>query len=281
MEVSSAAPIEPMPALLTRTSIRPNRSITCWTAAVTESSLATSRSRNVTPSSGVTREVSRLVPTTSKPASTSASAASFPMPEDAPVTSATGRFVVIMHSRTRLRNRSVSTCPHCKPIGFRCTSSSGEPIPGRATGRLQVELTGTRRHDGTRPMSRQERRDSTIRAPRSRVFALKGYYGTPAEAIAKRAGATQPYLFRLIPDTKAIAALTRSTEDARLAFESMGKGRGTSGPPAPWAAQWRSVTRGRSRRTPVRRGPGPGRASGSAGIETGPLNRGRGLAESS
>ena len=35
-EFSSAAPIEPMPALLTRTSIRPNRSITCWTAAVTD-----------------------------------------------------------------------------------------------------------------------------------------------------------------------------------------------------------------------------------------------------
>ena len=38
----------------------------------------------------------RLVPTTSKPASTSASAAAFPIPEDAPVTSATGRFVDIM-----------------------------------------------------------------------------------------------------------------------------------------------------------------------------------------
>ena len=40
----------------------------------------------------------RLVPITSKPASTSASAAAFPMPEDAPVTSATGRVVVIMDS---------------------------------------------------------------------------------------------------------------------------------------------------------------------------------------
>lgn len=96
--LSSAAPIEPMPALLTRTSIRPNRSIICWTAAVAEVSLATSRSRKVTPSNRTTREASRLVPTTSKPALTRASTASFPMPEDAPVTRATGRAVVIMNS---------------------------------------------------------------------------------------------------------------------------------------------------------------------------------------
>jgi len=44
-EFSSTAPAEPMPALLTRTSMRPNRSITSSTAAVAESSLATSRSR--------------------------------------------------------------------------------------------------------------------------------------------------------------------------------------------------------------------------------------------
>ena len=64
-ELSSAAPAEPMPALLTRTSIRPNRSITSATAAVTEASLVTSRSRKVTPLRGVTCAVSRLVPTTS------------------------------------------------------------------------------------------------------------------------------------------------------------------------------------------------------------------------
>ncbi|WP_443031823.1 TetR family transcriptional regulator [Streptomyces sp. CA-210063] len=64
-------------------------------------------------------------------------------------------------------------------------------------------------------------------------MALKGYYDTPVEAIAKRAGVTQLHLFRLFPGEKAIAAaLTRSTEDARLAFESVGKRmRGTSGLP--------------------------------------------------
>ncbi|WP_442818985.1 hypothetical protein [Streptomyces sp. NBC_01235] len=68
-----------------------------------------------------------------------------------------------------------------------------------------------------------------MRAPSAhcdREFALKGYYGTSAEATGKRVGVTQAYLFRLLPGEKAIvaAALARSTEEARLAFESMGKG---------------------------------------------------------
>ena len=71
MELSSAAPAVPTPALLIKTSIRPNRSITCWTTVLADSSLATSRSRNITPSRWVIFEVFRLVPTTSKPASTS------------------------------------------------------------------------------------------------------------------------------------------------------------------------------------------------------------------
>jgi AcrR family transcriptional regulator len=58
-------------------------------------------------------------------------------------------------------------------------------------------------------------------------FALKGYYyGTSTEVIAKRAGVTQPYPFRLFPEKKAIvvAALTRSMGDARLAFERAANG---------------------------------------------------------
>ncbi|MGW0747018.1 helix-turn-helix domain-containing protein [Streptomyces sp. NPDC002817] len=88
-------------------------------------------------------------------------------------------------------------------------------------------------------------------APRDREFALKGYYGTSAEAIAKRVGVTRPYLFRLFPGGKAIAAaVTRSMEERPPGVRERGqKDEGTSGPPAPWAAQWRSVTRGRSRRT--------------------------------
>ncbi|MQY39903.1 hypothetical protein SRB17_79310 [Streptomyces sp. RB17] len=43
--------------------------------------------------------------------------------------------------------------------------------------------------------SSQERRQSIIRAAIAE-FALRGYYGTSTEAIAKRVGVTQPYLFR-------------------------------------------------------------------------------------
>ena len=97
-ELSSAAPAAPIPALLISTSSRPNRSITRPTVMLTDSSLVTSRSRNVTSSIGATLEVFRLVPTTSNPASTNTSAAAFPMPEEAPVTSAAGLAVVMVDS---------------------------------------------------------------------------------------------------------------------------------------------------------------------------------------
>ena len=74
-------------------------------------------------------------------------------------------------------------------------------------------------------ISAQERRESVIRAAVAE-FALRGYYGTSTEAIAKRVGVTQPYLFRLFPGKRAIfvAALTRSMEDTRLAFERAAEG---------------------------------------------------------
>lgn len=74
-------------------------------------------------------------------------------------------------------------------------------------------------------MSAQERSESVIRAAIVE-FAHRGYYGTSTEAIAKRVGVTQPYLFRLFPGKKAIfvAALMRSMEDTRLAFERATEG---------------------------------------------------------
>ncbi|WP_409469199.1 TetR/AcrR family transcriptional regulator [Streptomyces sp. HC307] len=74
-------------------------------------------------------------------------------------------------------------------------------------------------------ISAQERRQSVIRAAIAE-FALRGYYGTSTEVIAKRVGVTQPYLFRLFPGKRAIfiAALTRSMEDTRLAFERAAEG---------------------------------------------------------
>lgn len=66
----------------------------------------------------------------------------------------------------------------------------------------------------------QDRREDVIRAAISE-FAIAGYRGTTTAAIAQRVGVTQPYLFRLFPDKKAIfvAALTRSAADTRLVFE--------------------------------------------------------------
>jgi len=74
-------------------------------------------------------------------------------------------------------------------------------------------------------MSAEERRESVIRAATSE-FARGGYYGTSTEAIAKRVGVSQPYLFRLFPGKKAIflAAAERCMEDTVRTFEEAAKG---------------------------------------------------------
>lgn len=74
-------------------------------------------------------------------------------------------------------------------------------------------------------ISALERREGVIRAAIAE-FACTGYHGTSTAAIARRVGVTQPYLFRLFPDKKAIfvAALVRSMDDTRLAFERAADG---------------------------------------------------------
>ena len=52
-------------------------------------------------------------------------------------------------------------------------------------------------------MSADERRESAIRAAMSE-FAHGGYNGTSTEAIARRVGVSQPYLFRLFPNKQAM-----------------------------------------------------------------------------
>src|SRR5512133_2147076 len=88
-ELSSLAPDEPMPALLTRTSMRPDRSSTSRTARATDTSSVTSSGRNTTPPRVSPAAALRLVPYTVNPAPSSARAAASPIPADAPVTSAT------------------------------------------------------------------------------------------------------------------------------------------------------------------------------------------------
>jgi AcrR family transcriptional regulator len=74
-------------------------------------------------------------------------------------------------------------------------------------------------------MSAEERRESVIRAATTE-FARGGYHGTSTEAIAKRVGVSQPYLFRLFPGKKAIflAAAERCVEETIRTFAEASKG---------------------------------------------------------
>ncbi|GAB3172452.1 TetR family transcriptional regulator [Streptomyces incanus] len=74
-------------------------------------------------------------------------------------------------------------------------------------------------------MSAAERRESIVRAA-SAEFARGGYHGTSTEAIAKRVGVSQPYLFRLFPGKKAIflAAAERCVEDTIRMFAEASEG---------------------------------------------------------
>src|SRR3954468_21539542 len=72
----------------------------------------------------------------------------------------------------------------------------------------------------TARMSAEERRESVIRAAVTE-FARGGYVGTSTEAIARRVGVSQPYLFRLFPNKRAIflAAALHCLEKTRQTFE--------------------------------------------------------------
>lgn len=68
-----------------------------------------------------------------------------------------------------------------------------------------------------------ERREEIIAAAQS-AFAVNGYAGTPADEIARRAGVSQPYLFRLFGTKKEIflAAVRSGFERTRRHFEAVG-----------------------------------------------------------
>lgn len=74
-------------------------------------------------------------------------------------------------------------------------------------------------------MSAQERRTSVVRAAMLE-FARGGYAGTSTEAIARRAGVSQPYLFRLFPGKRALflAAATRCVADTAALFAAAARG---------------------------------------------------------
>lgn len=77
----------------------------------------------------------------------------------------------------------------------------------------------------TERMHAAQRRESMLQAAMAE-FAFKGFHGTATEAIAERAGVSQPYLFRFFPTKKDLflAAVERGFERVeerfRLAAES-------------------------------------------------------------
>ena len=73
----------------------------------------------------------------------------------------------------------------------------------------------------TTRISKDERRREIIEAS-TREFAVGGLTGTPVDAIAKRVGVSQPYLFQLFGTKKAlfIAAVQRAFERTVAAFRT-------------------------------------------------------------
>jgi AcrR family transcriptional regulator len=99
---------------------------------------------------------------------------------------------------------------------------------------------------GSIRMSAEERRESVVRAAITE-FARGGYNGTSTEAIARRVGVSQPYLFRLFPSKQAIflAAAGRCLEDTRRAFaEAMAESPGMP-PLDAMAAAYKKLVRDR------------------------------------
>jgi AcrR family transcriptional regulator len=76
-------------------------------------------------------------------------------------------------------------------------------------------------------MSASQRREAVIRAAVAE-FAEGGLHGTSTEAIARRVGVSQPYLFRLFPSKKAIflAAVERCFDRVQEAFRQAADGKG-------------------------------------------------------
>lgn len=74
-------------------------------------------------------------------------------------------------------------------------------------------------------MSAEERRESVVRAAVTE-FARGGYQGTSTEAIARRVGVSQPYLFRLFPSKQEIflAACDRCLGDMAVVIRTAGEG---------------------------------------------------------
>ena len=85
----------------------------------------------------------------------------------------------------------------------------------------------------TTRISKDERRREIVEAA-TREFAVSGLHGTPVDAIAKRVGVSQPYLFQLFGTKKAlfIAAVQRTFERTVATFRTAAAEAGEDAGPA-------------------------------------------------
>jgi AcrR family transcriptional regulator len=76
----------------------------------------------------------------------------------------------------------------------------------------------------TTRLTADERRDAVVAAAMIE-FAQTGYYGTSTEAIARRSGVSQPYLFQLFGTKKDLflAAIRHGFGRTRTTFEAVGR----------------------------------------------------------
>jgi AcrR family transcriptional regulator len=79
----------------------------------------------------------------------------------------------------------------------------------------------------TVPRQTADERRETVLAAATREFALKGFYGTSTEDIARAAGISQPYLFRLFGSKKELylAAYQRCADDLYAVFTEAAQGK--------------------------------------------------------
>ncbi|RJL27092.1 TetR/AcrR family transcriptional regulator [Bailinhaonella thermotolerans] len=86
---------------------------------------------------------------------------------------------------------------------------------------------------GTRQLSTAEERRHTVLRTAIAAFAARGYYGTTTTEVAKAAGISQAYLYRLFPDKEAlfVAVVDHCSERIRECHAE-GAARAASGDPA-------------------------------------------------
>lgn len=93
-----------------------------------------------------------------------------------------------------------------------------------------------------------ERREAVLAAA-TREFAVKGYHGTSTEEVARAAGISQPYLFRLFGSKKELylAAMRRCVDETYTAFAEAARGKNGQAALRAMGEAYMEITRDRDR----------------------------------